>query len=105
MQEKIEKVLREIPYDKIRDEAFDALMKDGMLKGEGYDIHYMCMEQVDLFKVKHMRKVKAAIWEPIWRQIRKVMTHKIKEYTQKRFFEEAMKDELETVDIGDAATA
>ena len=105
MAEKIEAVLNTIPYEAIRNEAFEGLLKDGVLKGEGHDIEYMCMEQVDLFKLKHMRKVKAAIWEPVWRQIRKVMAYKIKEYTQKRFSEEAMKDELETVDIGDVATA
>lgn len=105
MEEKIEKVLQEIPYDKIRIDSFNSLNEDDMLKGVGEDIHYMCLEQVDQFKAHYMKYVKAKIWDIVFRRIRKTMAHDLKDWTQKRFFEEALKDDLENIDIGEAATA
>ena len=105
MAEKIEAVLNTIPYEAIRSEAFEGLLKDGVLKGEGVDIEYMCMEQVDLFKLKHMDKFAEKVWDIVFASIRKKLNHDIKAYTQKRFFEEAMKADLSYIDIGEAATA
>ena len=100
MSEQIEKVLQEIPYDKIREESFVGLAEDGILRGVGEDIHYMMMDQNDQFQLRYMRYVKAKCWDIIYRRIRKVFGHGIKEWTQKRFFEEAMKEELESIDLG-----
>lgn len=105
MAEKIEAVLNTIPYEAIRNEAFEGLFKDGVLKGEGHDIEYMCMEQVDLFKLKHMGKYAEKVWNIVFASIRKRMMQDIKNYTQRRFFDEAMKADLSYVDIGEAATA
>lgn len=105
MQEQIEKILSEINYDKIREEAFVGLNKDGLMKGVGEDIPYMVMEQVDLFKLGPMKRIRNQVWEIVFRQIRKTLAHGIKDFTQKRFFEEAMKDDLSSIDIGEAATA
>lgn len=105
LQEQIEKVLSEIPYDKIREEAFVALNKDGILKGVGEDTSYMVMEQVDLFKLGRMKRVRNQVWEIVFRQIRKTLSHGIKEFTEKRYFEESMKNDLSNIDIGEAATA
>lgn len=100
MQEQIEKVLRDIPFDRIRENAFKGLDADGIIQGQGEDIGYMMMEQNDLFRNHHMKYIQAKIWEIVYRRIRKTMAHGIKEWTQKRHFDQCIMDDLEAIDIG-----
>lgn len=105
LQEQIEQILASIPYDKIRDQSYEALDKDGLIKGIGEDIWYMVHEQVDVFKLTQLKKVRQQIWDVVFKAIRRTLSHDVASYTQNRFFNEALKDELQNIDIGEAATA
>lgn len=105
LQEKLETLLKSIPHDAIREKAFKRLYDAGLLDGRGKDIHFMVLEQVDIFKSEEMKLIKQAVWDHVFRQIRKTLAHGIAEWTNKRVSEEFMKSELELLDIGEASTA
>lgn len=105
LQQKLDKLILNIPYDEIREKSFQRLNDASLLDGRGQDIHFMILEQVDIFKSDEMKKLKQEVWDHVFRQVRKNLAHGVVEWTQKRVSEEYMKKELETVELGDASTA
>ncbi len=105
LQEKLDSLIASIPYDAIREKAFNRLNEANLVDGRGKDIHFMIMEQVDIFKTDKMRAIKQLVWDHAFRQIRKNLAHGIAEWTQKRVSEEYMKKELVEAELGEASTA
>lgn len=105
MQESIESLLLTIPYSEIREHAFKRLNDAKLLNGNGKDINFMVLEELDIFKAEHMKEIKQKVWDIVFRKIRKTLHHGVVDWTQRRMSEELMTRELDGIELGDAATA
>lgn len=81
---KIEEIIKTIPFGDIRTQTYEALKKDGMLQGNNEDIEYLIMEQVDNFQFNHSKRIRQAVWDATFRQVRKILGCKIKEWYNER---------------------
>lgn len=105
LQEKLEQLLKTVPFDEIRKQAYERLNEAGLLHGEGRDIHFMVLEQVDIFKATEMKDLKQQVWDIFFREIRKTLAHGVVEWTQKAVSEEFMMKELADCEMGEASSA
>lgn len=79
-QTKLNSIMTSVPYEKIREDSFNALKVDGLLTGRPEDIEYIIMEQVDIFKLQYGKKFRDALWDAAFHQIRKTLAHDVKKW-------------------------
>lgn len=87
LTEKIDEILKTIPFDKIRENSFEVLRDGGVLIGERDDIEMIIMEQIEQFKADHGKRVQRAVWDATYRQVRKILGARIKEWYDERLAE------------------
>lgn len=102
LQEKLDELIKNIPYEEIREHAFKRLNDAKLLNGSGQDTRFMILENIDIFRSQYLKAIKQVAWDHVFRQIRKTLAHDINEWTQRKVSEEYMKRELELIDIGGA---